>query len=46
MRVLLVAFVVHAAEVVELDRLHIYPTVPIIRTADGEADCDCYRLST
>jgi len=32
----------------ELDRLHNYPIVPmlIVRTADGEADCDSYRLST
>jgi len=34
----------------ELDWLHNYPTVPmpmvpIVRTADGEADCDCHRLS-
>jgi len=31
---------------VELDQLHIYPIVPIVRTADGEANCDCYQLST
>jgi len=30
---------------VELDRLHNYPIVPTVRTADGEADGDCYRLS-
>jgi len=35
----------------ELDRLHNYPIVPmpivpIVRTADGEADCECYGLST
>jgi len=22
------------------------PIVPIVKTADGEADCDCYQLST
>jgi len=22
------------------------PIVPTVRTADGEADCECYRLST
>jgi len=36
--------------ILELDRLHNYPIVPmpmvlIVRTADGEADCECYRLS-
>src|SRR6218665_2400587 len=36
---------------VELDRftstrLSRLPIVPIVRTADCEADCDCYRLST
>jgi len=35
----------------ELDRLHNYPIVlmpivPIVRTADGEADCECCWLST
>jgi len=35
---------------IELDRLHNYPIVPmlivpIVLTADGEADCECYRLS-
>jgi len=34
----------------ELDRLHNYPIVMmqivlIVRTADGEADCEYYRLS-
>jgi len=31
----------------ELDRLHNYPIVlmPIVTTADGEADCEFYRLS-
>jgi len=35
---------------VELHQLHNHPTVPmpfvpIVRTADGEANCECYRLS-
>ena len=32
----------------ELDRLHIYPIIliaPIVRTANGEADCDCCLFS-
>jgi len=38
---------VYVCFLLELDRLHNYSTVrmPIVRTADGEADCDCYRLS-
>ena len=30
----------------ELDRLFRWPIVPIVRTADVEADVECYRLST
>jgi len=38
-------------QTLELYRLHNYPIapmpiVPIVRTADGEADCDCYWMST
>jgi len=41
----------HFAFQAELDRLDNYPIFPmpivqIVRTADGEVDCECYRLST